>query len=304
MNELKKSRLPRRAMLLAIVLGLLVALVPAVLAQTDPGEAFGKSNHPRDIDVDSAGNFYVLENRASIIRKMDGNGALLSRIGSKGRDQGQLLRPSSLAVSGSTIWLADTGNHRIVGFTTDGAFVRQFGSRGSKAGQFSSPQGVAVDAAGNIYVADTNNHRIQVFDAGGNFIRGWGSQGSGDGQFIYPAHIEVAPGGGIFVTDSHNHRIQVFTPAGAFFRKWGTRGAGDGQFNLPVGVDVGSDGHVYIADTYNHRAQVFTVQGVFLSQWSTNGPGMTTSRPNGILYHNGKVYVADVEGTDIRVYTP
>ena len=95
--------------------------------------------------------------------------------------------PSGIAVDSSgNVYLADTDNHRIQKFSSNGQFVTRWGSQGSGDGQFGSPQGIALDSSGNVYIADEWNHRIQKFSSNGQFIAKWGSNGSGDGQFNWP----------------------------------------------------------------------------------------------------------------------
>src|SRR3712207_5421688 len=53
--------------------------------------------------------------------------------GSQGGAAGQLSLPSAVAVSGGEVFVADTSNHRVGVFTTDGVFVRAFG-KGVEAG--------------------------------------------------------------------------------------------------------------------------------------------------------------------------
>ena len=132
----------------------------------------------------------------------------LAKWGSSGSGDGEFHYPRGVAVDGGNIYVADTFNHRIQKFTTDGTFVAKWGSQGTANGQFYYPYGVAV-AGGNIYVVDSDNHRIQKFTTDGSFVAKWGSQGSGDGQFNYPTEVAVA-GANIYVADGSNHRIQKF----------------------------------------------------------------------------------------------
>ncbi len=57
--------------------------------------------------------------------------------------------------------MADTGNHRVQKFDSNGTFLTKWGSNGSGDGQFQGSGGITVDSTGNIYVADGN--RIQKF---------------------------------------------------------------------------------------------------------------------------------------------
>ena len=84
--------------------------------------------------------------------------------------------PGGVAVApNSSIYVADTDNHRIQKFDNDGNFIMKWGSEGSGDGQFKYPYGIAIGPDGSVYVADYENNRIQKFDSNGNFITKWGS---------------------------------------------------------------------------------------------------------------------------------
>ena len=75
----------------------------------------------------------------------------------------QLNGPKGVAVDPSgNIWVADTGQSRIVEFSSSGAYLTQFGNAGGD-GQLWGPRGVAVDPSGNVWVADEGNNRIAEF---------------------------------------------------------------------------------------------------------------------------------------------
>ena len=88
-----------------------------------------------------------------------------SEWGSNGAGSGEFAFPQGVAVGGNGhVYVADTSNHRVQKFTSNGTFLATIGGRqGTVDGQFQFPRDVAVDAGGNVYVADGNNHRIQVF---------------------------------------------------------------------------------------------------------------------------------------------
>jgi DNA-binding beta-propeller fold protein YncE len=130
---------------------------------------------------------------------------------------GQFRDPEGIAVApDGTLYVADTGNHRVQKFHADGTFVSKWGRNGGDGtagtgdGEFNRPKGVAVDAAGNVFVTDSDNHRVQKFTADGTFLTKWGSEGTGDGQFRNPRGIAVDAAGNVYVADQLNNRIQKF----------------------------------------------------------------------------------------------
>jgi len=64
------------------------------------------------------------------------------------------------------LYIADTGNKRIVVITTDGEFVKEIGSKKT----LKSPKGVFVDDNGLIYVADENGRAVVVFNQDGEVV--------------------------------------------------------------------------------------------------------------------------------------
>jgi len=89
------------------------------------------------------------------------------------------------------IYVADSGNHRIMKLSPDGALITQWGSFGEADGQFRVPRWMAIDGNGDVYVTEADTNRIQKFTANGEFIKQLGSSGSGDGQLDRVAGIAI-----------------------------------------------------------------------------------------------------------------
>lgn len=89
---------------------------------------------------------------------------------------GNFIEPQGLYVHGTDLYVADTGNSRIVQFKYENdvfTFVREVKEfiNGGKTDSLGQPQDVYVDDAGEMYIADTGNLRIVHLDAAGNVVK-------------------------------------------------------------------------------------------------------------------------------------
>jgi tripartite motif-containing protein 71 len=131
--------------------------------------------------------------------------------GAGGNDPGAFDRPDALAIAPSgNMYVADTGNNRVVELSATGEVLSEWGTKGSADGHFRSPVGVAIDAAGNVYVLDSENDRVQVFNAQGQFLAKWGVRGDGVGELSQPSAIAVGCEGNVYVADTNNNRVERF----------------------------------------------------------------------------------------------
>ena len=84
-------------------------------------------------------------------------------------------KPQSLFVRNNDIYVADTGNNRILQIRREGAeysLIRIIDQiKGSDVATFNTPSDMFVDEEENIYIADTNNGRVVMVDKDLNFIK-------------------------------------------------------------------------------------------------------------------------------------
>ncbi|XP_054286076.1 RING finger protein nhl-1-like isoform X2 [Macrosteles quadrilineatus] len=197
---------------------------------------------------------------------------MLFKVGSRGSEPGCFTWPRGIAVApDNSIVVADSSNHRVQVFDSNGIFSKEFGSYGNAEGEFDCLAGVAVNRIGQFIIADRYNHRIQVMDPSGRFLRSFGSQGTADGRFNYPWGITTDALGFIYVCDKENHRVQVFQSDGTFVGKFGSHGSKQGQLEHPHYIAVSNTNKVIVSDSNNHRIQVFDVNGRVLNSFGTEG---------------------------------
>jgi len=260
--------------------------------------------------------------------------------GTFGTGDDQFNTPVGVAVDAQgNVYVADSNNHRIQKFTSNGDYVTQWGSHGTGDGQFgdSSPAGIAVDLAGNVFLTDTDNQRVQRFTDTGAFVTQWTS-GTSTG-------IAMDAAGNVYVGEPRDRRVQKFTSSGTLLQDvptdadgltvdadgnifvgngvyrvfkfsaagdlllgWGSLGTGNGQFGNPgpVRLAIASSGLVYVVDHANSRIEVFTPDGAYVTQWGStgSGPGQFLN-PIGIAIDaNDNIYVADTNNSRIQKFGP
>jgi len=84
-----------------------------------------------------------------------------------GPDGGFLTEPNDIFVdSNDNIYIADTGNNRIVKLNPEGEYVRSY----TDSDRLGGPEGIYVSDNGDVYIGDTLNQRIVHLDKDDNFI--------------------------------------------------------------------------------------------------------------------------------------
>ncbi|HYP20875.1 MAG TPA: DUF2298 domain-containing protein, partial [Chloroflexia bacterium] len=145
----------------------------ALFDRADPGPNRGQFNLPRGIARDAQGNFYVSDTENKRIQKFDPSGKWLLSFGGEGTGNGQFSSispgsigtgPGGLAVDADgNVYVADTWNHRIQKFDSEGKFLMSWGAfvnlsdpaaaaDPQRDAKFYGPRGVAVGPDGNVYV--------------------------------------------------------------------------------------------------------------------------------------------------------
>jgi DNA-binding beta-propeller fold protein YncE len=126
-------------------------------------------------------------------------------IGGIGSGLIQFSKPASVTItSDRSIFISDSGNHRVYKFDYFGNLLMQIGN-----GILNEPWGVAVDDAGSIYVSDRQMNQVLTFNAQGSLLLKFGSSGSGSGQFQQPCALKIYKDI-LYVVDTGNSRIQGF----------------------------------------------------------------------------------------------
>ena len=112
--------------------------------------------------------------------------------------------PQDLFIKGNKIFIADTGNNRILITDSEASSVKileTFQNNGKTDG-FAKPSGLFVTESNRLYVADTDNERIIEFDEDLEFVRSVGRPKSNllpESVAYRPKRISVDVAGRLFV---------------------------------------------------------------------------------------------------------
>jgi DNA-binding beta-propeller fold protein YncE len=175
------------------------------------GTNAGELMMPRAVAVNSRREVFLSEyGLVERVQQFAARGEkLLAGFGHPGNAPGEFNRPEGMCIdSQDRIYVADSCNHRIQVFSSDGKFIRAYGKAGKGKGELSYPYDICVDAIGRQYVCEFGNSRIQVFDANDQPLEIIGGPGAAPGQFSNPWGVALDSAGNLYVADSQNHRVQ------------------------------------------------------------------------------------------------
>ena len=272
------------------------------------GSSPGQFSRPRGIAVAQDGTIYVADTMNHRIQHLSPSGEVLKVWGQYASivdgeaPGGTFNEPWDIATGpDGTVYVADTWNHRIQHFTSDGEFLEMLGSFGQtgEADAFWGPRAVAIDANGRVFVADTGNKRVVVFNSQGQSLTEFGGFGLELGFLDEPVGLGLDRQGRVYVADTWNQRIQVFEEVSeAFYHavaEWPVGGwIGQSLDNKPY-LAVGDDGTVCTTDPDGYRVLCFEADGEFIRGWG--GLGNDDSQfglPAGIAFDRScSVWVLD-----------
>jgi RHS repeat-associated protein len=209
-----------------------------VTAFGSKGTGAGQLEGPVSVAVNASGDVWVGDKTNDSVSEFSPSAGFLKTIGfgviSPGEDKfeicigiGEGCKPGipgsgagqfdvvrGITVSGSTLYVADSGDNRVESFNEKGEYSGTFGSKGTGNGQFSEPTAITTSPTnGYLYVLDSGNDRVEALSSGGEYISQFGSKGSGSGQFSMPEGIAINSAGDAYIADTGNYRMEEWVPS-------------------------------------------------------------------------------------------
>jgi sugar lactone lactonase YvrE len=205
------------------------------------GGAMSPLANPSGLALDSSGNLFIADTGSSTIKKVSTLGVVSTFAGiahspnwfdSTDPLQARFDSPQGLSINSSdgTLYVADTGNHRVRKITSAGVVTTMVGDsagyqpgfydgKGTDTARLNSPKGISY--FGNVYIADTGNHASRTWTAYNSSVETTGGKDPDDAVLNVPSS-GLANG---------NYD--------------------DARFNAPEGIFTFND-FTYVADTGNH----------------------------------------------------
>jgi sugar lactone lactonase YvrE len=297
-----------------------------------PGKILADANSDRLFIADSNHNRIVVTRLDGTLVETIGTGDIGAADGAF--DKATFYRPQGLALSGDSLYVADTENHLIRRVDLKTRIVETIAGTGQQSHDYfksgpartialSSPWDLQL--VGHVlYIAMAGPHQIWQLDLDKNEVStfaGSGREARLDGPlskagFAQPSGI-ASDGKTLYVADSESNIIRAIDIAagtvktlvgGDLFEFGDVDGTGDDvRLQHPLGVIAFGD-KVLIADTYNHKIKELDpkrdkVTSLFGSGKPGQADGASASfyEPGGLTLAHEKLYVADTNNHAIRV---
>jgi DNA-binding beta-propeller fold protein YncE len=209
--------------------------------------------------------------------------------------------PNAVSVDPSgNVYVADTGNQRILKFNPLGLITAQIGGFGRGTDQFDGPVSVWAQNGLDVLVADMNNQRVVRCDRGLHFISSLEQGDSWPDAFRFGFPLDAALGmqSELYCLDGENRRVVKLDVMGNPQIAFGGFDAGEGRLDKPSRFFITRDNRILVSDEGSGTVKTFDMHGNFLFSF---GSGLF-EKPMGLCEpDDGWLLVADA--AQRRVFT-
>jgi len=164
------------------------------------------------------------------------------------------------------LYIADTGNNRILKCSQRGELLRETGGFGFDKQQFDRPVDIWAGNGLEVLVVDYNNHRLERYDKDLNYISSYYSDELQNEslQFGYPAAVSFSTNGEIFLADHEFDRMLRIDAFGKPKSSFGDFNWGDGRLSRPAKILITSRREIFVSDSTAEAIMEFDYYGNFV----------------------------------------
>ncbi len=223
-----------------------------------------------------------------------------------GSDLDQLAGPRGVAIDPASgdVFVADTGNSRIVRLDAGGQFVASWDTAGAglspAVGEDPAAQEVvdlAVEPGRNVLALDATGQQLLRFTPDGQFTASFGVEQT----FYRPRGLGVDAAGQIAVADTGGVRIVRLDPSGALQSQVGGPDS-DLARQQPTDAALTPGGDVYFAEAESGAITRLAADGS-LTRWGGPALASTIDGPHLAVLPAGGLVVTDPEGRRVLLFT-
>ena len=257
--------------------------------------------HPQAIEVDDAGNLYVVDTGNNRVLKLAGDGVVQAVVGGFGWQKEAFDRPMDASMkTGLDLYIADHNNERIERYDRRLNYISSYESDESlpEGLRFGLPVSVAASRHGELFICEIDHNRILKLDAFGQPVLSFGDFNAGEGQLLHPARVAVSRDDLIYVSDHGRDQIIVFDYYGNFVTRFGEK-----QFNDPSGMTWFGRDYLFVADSGNGRVTIFDRSLAAIASWGGKDDQFAAFRlPVDVAVWKDTLFVLDSESAQIHVF--
>jgi DNA-binding beta-propeller fold protein YncE len=277
----------------------------ATVSTTFGGPAGDPMHMPTDLAIDSHGNIIVADGANDRLAQFGADGLFVGYLSSV--DNETFARPVGVSFDAAdNLWVADTGNHRVLVISTSGQLLKRIDLPKADDGKPAGPTSVAVARDGSrAYIVDNANHRLLIRDNRTEKLTVMGKSGRALGQFEFPFMVCIGLEKYVFITEAVGARVQQVSPDDRWAGTIGRVGVMLGDLYRPKGIAVDSRGRVFVGDSSMGVIQAFTPRG-FVAGVLTDAAGqpLQLQHPMGMRFDaKGNLLVVELRANRVAVVT-
>jgi DNA-binding beta-propeller fold protein YncE len=245
---------------------------PLIRKTAEPNQApYAGLRQPHGAAIDGEGRLWVADFGTSRLHVFDPDGGFLGGWGGDGNGQRKFSHLYGVAISGDTVYVADSENSRVTAFSLAGDWK-------ASSGGLYGPRGIAVAPDGAIWVTDLGNRRLMRYDPE---LKHWDSYGKSETgvDLRAPIGIAVAADGMVYVSDPDDHSLKVVDANGKPKARWSIPTWGP---NSEPYLVVGPGNTLLATDPLKNAVFVLDRSGKETRRWTTDSRNTPFADPTGI----------------------
>lgn len=218
------------------------------------------------IDIDHAGNIYIIERDRHRLLKCSPIGIVIKEVGGFGTDPEKFDDPRDVSSFATLdVFVADFNNNRIVRFDRNLNFLSTLTSQYDPPYDFEQVLSVAVSSQYGLFLLDNVQKKIIKFSRFSEPVEAFGGVSETYGQLLDPVQITLDSGKRLFVTDPGQKAIIIFDYLGNYIRD-----LKHPEMQHPHGLYWGAGERLYVIDRESNQLFVFSKDLRFLSKAQLN----------------------------------